>query len=197
MKDFNEMIGSNAKVKTAAKAKAKQTVIIPAPAEVQVEITALLKAKKAKKVAESNIKKAEAPVLDFGIKLKDQNAYQGNFQKSYDIGNDDEHIKLVTANKWSYNEEDVPAIKEIISKKADADELLPKQTDVIMKRDVFKDSDLQKRFFKMVGEAFPEFFETQVSHKVCEDFDKKIYALGPEIVEQLRVYMRQSKPSLR
>jgi len=194
--NFDDMINTNTKKKeTSKKTSKKSAEIIAVPEDIQKEIDSLIKAKKDKKVAESNIKKAEPKIIEHGIKLKDDNAYIGKFQKSYKLGNDDSHVNMVTANKWSFNEEDVDDIKNIIGD--DAEELIVEETEVRLKADVFKDEELKKRFVKMVGKAFPEFFETVKSHHVSADFDEQIYKLGKDKVEDLQVYMKQSKPSLR
>ena len=49
----------------------------------------------------------------------------------------------------------------------------------------------------MVGKAFPEFFETVVSHQVADDFDEMVYELPKEDFEDLKLLMKQSKPALR
>ena len=192
---FDEMLNSNVKPKETKKASKKSAEIIPVPANVQAEIDKLLEAKKAKKKAESDIKKAEPTIIDHGIQLKDGNAYKGSFQKSYKLGNDDNHVNMVTANKWSFNEDDVDQIKEIIGE--NANDMIIKNTEVRLKPNVFSDPELKQRFVQMVGMEFPEFFETHVSHHVSDDFDEKIYDLGEETVEDLRLLMKQSKPSLR
>ena len=192
---FDDMLNSNVKKKETKKASKKSAEIVPVPADVQAEIDKLLEAKKAKKKAESDIKKAEPTIIDHGITLKDGNAYKGSFQKSYKLGNDDNHVNMVTANKWSFKEEDVDSIKEIIGD--DADEMIIKETEVRLKPEVFKDPELKQKFVQMVGMEFPDFFETHVSHHVSADFDEKIYNLGEEKVEDLRLLMKQSKPSLR
>ena len=191
---FDDLINTNVKKKETKKVSKKSAEIIPVPADVQDEIDKLLEAKKAKKKAESDIKKAEPTILDHGIQLKDQNAYKGSFQKSYKLGNDDSHVNMVTANKWSFKEEDVDSIKEIIGD--DADEMIIKETEVRLKPEVFKDPELKQKFVQMVGMDFPEFFETHVYHYVSDDFDEKVYDADIDL-EDLRLLMKQSKPSLR
>ncbi len=196
--DFDSMLDSNKKTKADTKTKKSSAEIIAVPAEVQVEIDTLLKAKKAKKKAESDIKKSESPIIEHGITLKDGNAYDGKFQKSYKLGNDDSHVNFVTANKWSFKEEDVKDIKSIIDDAdGDSSEMIIEHKEVKLKAEVFKDDELKAKFVEMVGQAFPEFFETVVSHSVSADFDEKIYKLGEGAVEDLKVLMKQSKPSLR
>lgn len=192
---FDDMLNSNVKKKETKKASKKSAEIVPVPADVQAEIDKLLEAKKAKKQAESNIKKAEPTIIDHGLKMKDENAYNGKFQKSYKLGNDDNHVNMVTANKWSFKEEDVDQIKEIIGEEK-ADGMIVKETEVRLKPEVFKDPELKQKFVQMVGMDFPEFFETHVYHHVSDDFDEKVYDHDIDL-EDLRLLMKQSKPSLR
>lgn len=193
--DFDALLDTNKVKKADAKTKKTNAEIIQVPAEIQVEIDTLLKAKKEKKKAESDIKKAENPILEYGIELKDGKAFEGSFQKSYKLGTADSHVNFVTANKWSFKEDDVDQIKDIIGEKAN--DLIKENKEVKLKAEVFSDPELKKRFVEMVGRDFPEFFETVVSHHVSDDFDEKIYDLGEETVDDLRLLMKQSKPSLR
>ena len=195
MTDFNNLIKTNTTTKTTSAAKKKAVEIIEVPNNIQDEIKNLLQAKKDKKVAESKIKKAETPIIDFGLNLKNEKAFNGSFQKSYKLGNDDDYVTFVTANKWSFAEDDVEIIKETIGEKAD--ELIEEETVVKLKSEVFSNPELQDKFVKMVGEAFPEFFETVVSHHVSDKFDEEVYKLGKEKFEAINTLMKQSKPSLR
>lgn len=195
MSDFDAMLDTNKKKKTAAKSKKSNAEIIAVPSNIQEEIDSLIQAKKDKKVAESNIKKAEPTIIEHGIQLKDEKAYSGKFQKSYKLGTDDSHVNFVTANKWSFKEDDVDEIKDLLGDKAD--DLLIEEKEVKLKAEVFKDEELKKKFVEMVGRDFPEFFETVVSHRVSDDFDEKVYDLGEDTYEDLKLLMKQSKPSLR
>lgn len=193
--DFDSMLDSNKVKKTDAKSKKSNAEILPVPADVQVKIDSLLNAKKAKKTAESDIKKAEPTIIEHGINLKNEKAFSGKFQKSYKLGTSDSHVNFVTANKWSFKEDDVPEIKELLAEKAD--DLIVENKEVKLKSEVFSDNDLKAKFVQMVGDTFPEFFETVVSHHVSADFDEKIYDLDEGTFEDLQLLMKQSKPSLR
>lgn len=198
MSDFDSLLNTNTVKKTDAKTKKSNAEILPVPDRVQVEIDNLIKAKKAKKTAESDIKKAEPTILGHGITMKDEKAFGGKFQKSYKIGTSDSHVNFVTANKWSFKEDDVNEIKNMINEAdVNADDLIIEQKDVKLKAEVFSDEDLKAKFVEMVGNAFPEFFETVVHHHVSADFDEKVYDLGEDTLEDLRLLMKQSKPSLR
>jgi hypothetical protein len=191
---FDDLLGTNTKIKTAKKTKSTAE-IIPVPKNVQEQIDSLIAAKKAKKVAESDIKKAEPTIIEHGQNLKNEKAFGGKFQKSFKLGTDESHVNFVTANKWSFLEGDVEDIKEIIGEKAD--EMILEDKVVKLKAEVFSNPDLQKKFVKMVGKAFPEFFETVVSHHVSDTFDEDIYDLPKNDFNNLMLLMKQSKPSLR
>lgn len=195
MSDFDDLLNSNTTKKVAKKASKKSAEIIPVPSNIQTEIDSLLKAKKAKKTAESDIKKSEPTIIEHGITMKDKKAFSGKFQKSYKLGNDENHVNMVTANKWGFKEDDVDEIKNIIGE--NADDLIIEEKDVKLKAEVFSNPDLKKKFVEMVGKDFPEFFETVVSHHVSADFDEKVYDLGESAYEDLKLLMKQSKPSLR
>ena len=162
-----------------------------------------MEGKKEKKLAESKIAKASPIIIDVGLLMQVQNAYDGKFQKSYKLGNEKNHVNMVTANSWSFKEEDVPVIKNIIDdghgkKKIPSDEMLLKDRKVQLKKEVFSDQVMMKKFIKMVGKDFPEFFETVESHYVSENFDQEIFeVLDKEEIDNLKMFMKQKKPSLR
>ena len=58
--------------------------------------------------------------------MKDEKAFSGKFQKSYKLGTSDSHVNFITANKWSFKEDDVNDIKDIIG--TNADEMMIKET---------------------------------------------------------------------
>lgn len=193
---FDDMINSNKTVKKTTKAKTAAKEILPVPGNIQTKISDLLKAKKAKKVAESDIKKAESEILPYGLNMRDENGFSGKFQKSYKLGSNDEHINFINANKWSFSENDVDDISDILGD--DADDMIIEDKVVKLKSEVFSDPKLQKALIQAVGSRFAEFFETNITHHVSEDFDKKVYdTCTKDSIEDLRVYMKQSKPSLR
>jgi hypothetical protein len=198
MSNFDDLLNTNTTKKETPKASKKSAEIVGVPENIQTEIDSLLNAKKAKKTAESDIKKAEPTIIEHGIKMKDDKAFGGKFQKSYKLGNAENHVNMVTANKWSFKEDDVDEIKKIIDGGCgNPDDLIIEDKIVKLKAEVFSNPDLQKKFIKMVKGDFPEFFETVVSHHVSADFDEKVYDLGEGAFEDIKLLMKQSKPSLR
>ena len=51
---------------------------------------------------------------------------------------------------------------------------------------------------ELVGERFADFFDTEVKLNTCDNFSQIIYqAVEPEQLDNLRVFARQYKPSIR
>jgi hypothetical protein len=194
--NFLDTITANAKVASKSKAKAKDDSILEPPSNIKDDIKTLKAAKATAKKAKSDISLAEKSIIEFGRNHKDAQAFAGNFNKSYKIaGHGDETVTFVTANKWSLNTDDINEINEIIGDAAN--EMLPATYNVKVKAEVFTDEEKQQELMELLGDRWTDFFETTVSYKPCDDFDKKIYSLGKDKVDDLSVYMKQSKPSIR
>jgi len=195
------MIKTNSKKAEPKKAKKTEKVIHPVSETVQTAIKAVISAKKAKKVAESNIKKNEPVVIDHGIRFQEDMFFdKSEFNKSYKFGDADDNVTFVTANKWGFEQGDVGIIHEIIEDADGSVEDLMEQDEPIVKfkSEVFSDPVIQKELVKLVGKKFDRYFETiEGKWGVKEDFDKNVLKLGPGAVEDLKVYMKKSKPSLR
>ena len=188
-------ITGNAKV--AEKKPAKKTdnsIITDAPENVKADIDELIKAKKAMKAAKATITQKESSIIEFGKKHKDEQAFNGNFNKSYKIqGAGDDTVTFVTANKFSFAADDVPEIEEILGD----DIALDTDYVVKIKNEVFTDEVKQKELMELLGDRWNDFFDTTVVKTVPADFDKAIYGLGKEKKDDLEVLMKQSKPSVR
>ena len=196
--NFMDTIAGNAKVAPTTKAKkVDDSILQNAPEEVKADVTKILAAKKTMKKAKSDVTVAEKSIIEFGKKHKNTEAFAGRFKKSYKIaGANDDSVTFVTANKWSFNTDDIADIKEIIGK--NADDLLPSSYNVSIKPEVFTDKEKQDELMKLLGTRWNDFFDTTVSYKPVEDFDAKIYTeLNEEKMTDLAVYMKQSKPSVR
>ena len=198
--NFDEVVASSAKPKVkAAKKKSDKEIITNASQAVKQAVSNVIKAKAAKKKAESDIKVNETPVIEFGNTLKDENAFNGNYNKSYKIQglNEDDVITFVTANKFSHKEEDEEEIAEIMGEE-NFEELMPKSYEIKVKAEVFNDPKLQKILMEKMGDRFNEFFEVESSRKVTENFDEEIYKrFDADTVQDIKVYVKQSKPSIR
>lgn len=197
--NFDEMVKASAKPKTAAKSK-KQTkeIITNAPQAVKKAISKLIKAKSDKKKAESEIKVNENPIIEFGHELKDGRALDGDYNKSYKIqgDSDDDVVTFVTANKFSHKEDDEEELEEIMGD--DFEELMPKSYSIKVKAEIFNDPDMQKELMERMGDKFNEFFEVESSRKVIDTFDEELYKrFDKDQIDDIKVFVKQSKPSLR
>ena len=197
--NFDEVVASSAKPKVkAAKKSSGKEIITNASQAVKQAVSNVIKAKAAKKKAESDIKVNETPVIEFGNTLKDERAFNGDYNKSYKIqGLNEDVVTFVTANKFSHKEEDEEEIAEIMGEE-NFEELMPKAYDIKVKAEVFNDPALQKELMEKMGDRFNEFFEVESSRKVIETFDEEIYKrFDADTVQDIKVYVKQSKPSIR
>lgn len=198
--NFEQVVESSATPKSKkAKSKVEKEIILDAPQEVKDAITKVIKAKADKKKAESEIKVNETPVIGFGKDLQDGRALSGDFNKSYKIqgANDEDVVTFVTANKFSHKEDDEEEIAELMGEE-NFDELIPKSYKITVKEEVFADSDMQEFLMTKMGKRFNEFFEVESSRKVVPTFDEELYKrYEQEEIDDIRVYVKQAKPSIR
>jgi hypothetical protein len=197
--NFDDVVKASAKPKTKiAKKKSDKEIISNAPQAVKKAVSNVIKAKAAKKKAESDIKVNETPVIEFGNTLKNERAFNGDYNKSYKIqGLNDDVVTFVTANKFSHKEDDEEEIAEIMGEE-NFEELMPKAYTIKVKSEVFNDPDLQKELMEKMGDRFNDFFEVESSRKVTENFDEELYKrFDEDIVQDIKVYVKQSKPSIR
>jgi DNA-binding ferritin-like protein (Dps family) len=198
---FMDTIANNAKVAPTTKAKrVDDSILQNAPEIVKADISKIIAAKKAMKKAKSEITVAEKSIIGFGTTHKDAEAENGRFKKSYKIaGNDNDMVTFVTANKWSFNTDDITEIKEVLGK--NADDLMPSSYNVSIKQEIFDDTEegkaKQKELMELLGDRWNDFFDTTVSYKPVDDFDSRIYELNADKRSDLKVYMKQSKASVR
>jgi hypothetical protein len=194
--DFLDAVTSTSKSKSStSKSKSKKEIVV-APKDIQVAIEDFSAAKKEKKAAEARMEKHEGSILSHCQGIYDKNGFSGKFSKSFHIGNENNSVNFVTANRFSVASADVGIVKEILGESADA--LIKTEHEVKIKSAIFTDKDLQKKLMDLVGENFAEFFETVTTYSVVEDFDSKIFsALDTEGINNLRQFVKQSKPSLR
>ena len=195
---FMDTIAGNAKVAPTTKAKkVDDSILTDAPKAVKADITKILAAKKTMKKAKSEVTVAEKSIIEYGQTVKDTEAFAGRFKKSYKIaGNNNDTVTFVTANKWSFNTDDIAEIKEVLGKKAD--EMMPSSYNVSIKSEVFTDKAKQEELMKLLGNRWNDFFDTTVSYKPVDDFDSLIYTeLDKAKLDDLNVYMKQSKASVR
>jgi hypothetical protein len=198
--NFDDVVKGSAKPKskTAKKASGKE-IITDASKAVQNAISNVIKAKSEKKKAESDIKISETPIIEFGNGLKDDRAFNGDYNKSYKIQGKtpDEVVTFVTANKFSHNEDDEEDLSELMGEE-NFNDLMPKDHVIKVKADIFDDPKKQEFLMKQMGDKFSEYFEVESSRKVISTFDEELYKrFDADKVADIKVLIKQSKPSIR
>jgi plastocyanin len=197
--NFSDMVEEVAKPKSKSTSKkSDKEIISDAPEAVKKAITAVVKAKAEKKKAESDIKVSETPVIEFGNKLKDERAFNGDYNKSYKIeGSEGETVTFVTANKFSHNVDDEEELAELMGEE-NFEDLVPKEQVLKVKDDIFTNPEMQEFLMKKMGNRFNEFFEVETSRKVIPTFDEELYKrFDEDKVADIKVFMKQSKPSIK
>lgn len=196
---FDDMLGAAAAPVKKTSGRVVKEIITDAPKAVKEGISKVLKAKAAKKAAESEIKIGETPVIEFGQALKDERALNGDYNKSYKVQglNDDEVITFVTANKFSYKEEDEEEVKDLMGED-DFDEMIPEDFQITVKKEVFADPKMQEFLMSKMGKRFAEFFEVTKTRKVIPTYDEKLYQkYDQEKIDDIKVFVKQAKPSIK
>ena len=195
MSKFMNAVKNSEKVeKSPDKKKASGAVINPS-AEIKESIDMLVKAKSDLAVAKADIASLEPEIIEVAREVQDADALKGNFRKSYELRGNGSTVKFVSANKFSIAEEDIDDLK--IALGDDFDNLITTSYTVRMKAEVFENDDLSDELMELLGDRFGDFFETITNRKVCEDFDKKLYDLDPDIREDVKELAKQAKPALR
>ena len=197
--NFADMVEGAAKPKSkSASKKSDKEIISDAPEAVKNAITAVVKAKTEKKKAESDIKVNETPVIEFGNKLKDERAFNGDYNKSYKIeGSEGETVTFVTANKFSHSEEDEDELSELMGED-NFEDLVPKDYTITVKGEVFNDPAMQEFLMKKMGDKFNDYFEVETNRKIIPTFDEELYKrFDEDKVADIKVFMKQSKPAVK
>ncbi len=191
---FGAMLGATKKTEAAPKKGKMPTV--DAPPEVKTAVDEYQEAKAQAKQAEAVMDVAGAVITGFVREKQDADGYAGKFSGSYALMGHKSTAKVVYANKYSLSPEDDAQLQEILGDNFPA--MVSRKFTVKLKDEVFESEEKQAALMALLGESFPEFFETRVSLAVCEGFNKEIYrVLKPEDLENLRVFARQYKPSIR
>jgi len=193
-KFMNAVKGTKVEKTTATKKKKTAPVINPSD-EIKEKVDLLVKAKAELSKAKANIALAEPDIIKSAREVQDKDALKGNFRKSYEVLGIDSSVKFVTANKFSIAEGDVEDLEEVLGDKFE--EMVETSYTVKLKSEIFSDESKQEELMNLLGDKFEDFFETVTHHKVCEDFDKKLYDLDAETREDVKELAKQAKPALR
>lgn len=196
MSKFMNAVKNTKVEKTTATKKKKSAPVINPSEDIKEKVDLLINAKADLAKAKANIALAEPEIINVAREVQEKDALAGNFRKSYEVlGNGNNTIKFVTANKFSIAENDVEDLEEVLGDKFE--EMIETSYTVKLKSDIFADEEKQDELMNLLGDKFDEFFETVTHHKVCEDFDKKLYDLDTETREEVKELAKQAKPSLR
>jgi len=195
--DFFSALNST-KVETATKAtKDKISVLTPAENGLRAKVDEYVEWKNREKEAKAEKESREGDILEYAEKIRDDEGFNGNYQKSYRVAGINAVVTVVSADKFSkIRDEDVPQIKELLGKRID--EFIQTKPKVALRDEIFTDEKLQKALMALVPkERFGEFFVSTADTTVTEGYDKKVYTLSRKIVDALRQLIRQAKPSVR
>lgn len=153
--------------------------------------------------AKVNMKQAEAVMAQAAEEIveavrarQDKDGYAGKFSNSYKVMGTRHNVSVVYQNRFSINPEDKSVLVEILGE--DYGRLIVEKPTVRLTAEVLEDEKLQAQLMKMVGDKFAQFFEVVPNLAAAEGFVKDVYrVVAPEDLTELRLYMKQYKPSLR
>jgi hypothetical protein len=192
---FAETLAQTAKVAEAKAKKSKMPTLQPTP-DVAQAVDDYQEAKIQYKMAEATMDQAGTILQEFVRQHQDQDGFKGHYQGSYAVMGIKHSAKVVYANKFTLNGEDKDNLKEILGEHYDY--LLSEKYSVKLKGSVFEDEALAAELMELLGDRWGDFFDTEVKLSVCEDFSRVVYqAVEPEQLDNLRVFARQFKPSIR
>lgn len=193
--NFFEAVTGVAVAKTTGKKENGMAYLSP-PDAIRTKVDEIVEWKKKEKEAKAEKESREVDIIDWAKEKQDKDAFAGNFQKSYKIKGFAETITFVSSDRFSNIVADnVSALQNALGKKFD--EFVEKKMTVLLKEEVLKDESLQKELMELVGDKFQTFFRSEISYKPVDGFDKKIFSLAKNVVEKVREFIQQAKPSLR
>jgi hypothetical protein len=192
---FGDMLAATA-TKVEPKAKKSSMPTLKATQEVAEAVDKYQESKVNYKQAEAAMGAAAEIITSFIRDHQDEEGYAGRYQGSYAVQGNRHQAKVIYANKFSINAEDESELARLLGEHYEG--MIQKQFSVKLRAAVLEDADLQAELMELVGERFPDFFETTASLSVAEGFSREIYQAVPsEHIDELRTYARQYKPSIR
>lgn len=193
---FGDALAQTAKAAEPKAKKSKMPVIQVVPPEVAQAVDDYQEAKVQYKMAEATMDNAGTILQAFVRQHQDEDGFKGHYQGSYAVMGIKHQAKVVYANKFSINPEDDGQLMELLGENYEY--LITKRFSVKLKAAVFEDEALQAELMELVGDRFADFFDTEVKLNTCDNFSQIIYqAVEPEQLDNLRVFARQYKPSIR
>lgn len=192
---FNDVLEGTKKDKT--KEKSKIPVLHNTPLNIRQKVDQVVELKAEQKEIKAALEEAGDHVVEYVIPIQDDDGFKGKFRHSYTIpGTNNRSVKFVSANRFSISPNDEQEIRKILGSHFHS--LIDVLYEVKLKPEVFEEKEKQERLMELLGDSFVEFFETTKSLTVKEDFDKDVYkAINKKKLNNLRVFCKQSRPSLR
>jgi hypothetical protein len=195
--DFFEAVTGVATAKTATGKKDNGMLMLSPPEAIRKAVDEIVSWKKKEKEAKAEKESREVDIIDWVKEKQDKDGFSNNFQKSYRVQGINETITFVSSDRFSnITAENVPTLQTVLGKKFD--EFVEKKMTVSLKEEVLRDEALQQELMNLIGkDKFQTFFRSEISYKPVDGFDKKLFSLGKTVVEKVREFIQQAKPSLR
>lgn len=195
--NFDDILQATKITKKPASKKKNDMPHLNPNAELRECVDGYVNAKKRFNMAKGDMEEAGNAIIEFSRSEQDKAGYAGDFRKSYVIpGNVENQVKFISSNRYSVSADDAVEIKELLGDQFE--NLMVEKLEVSLKAEIFENEALKVEFMKLIGERFPEFFETKATLAVAEDFDKDVYdAVDKDNLTDLRTFVKPYKPSLR
>ena len=197
--DFNSMIGGGKSEGEAKKTKSSAPVI-NLPEDKHGNLDAFLEEKSKMKNAEAAMRQEEAEILEVCRKVHDENGLKGKFSNSYLVnGAPGKTVKFITTDRFSVSQEQesLDELRDTLGD--DFGEVVVKQQVVQLKAEVFESEELQAELVKLIGNRFPDFFETTFKWVAKKGLNESIFktAKTQDKLDKVREIVVPAKPSLR
>ncbi len=196
--DFKTALNTNKVTKTTTAKKSSMPIIEVTDQDVEESITAFIDAQSREKSAKADKEFHATNIVSHVRPTQDENAFNGNFSKSYQVKSDVGTVKFVTADKFSINNDDKPEFEKLFGKK-NFDTLMEEEFTVTLKPDVFLNEEKQNELMDLLGDKFNEFFDVDTKLKTKGNFDQNVYGVvkTQSKLDEVRTFAKQNKPSIR
>lgn len=196
MNTFQKALETNKKTKSVGAKKKTMPTVEFSDKEMNTAVSEFLKSRQVEKEAKAEKEFHSNFIVEKVRTIQDENAFNGEFSKSYEVKTSVGSVKFVTADKFSVNPNDEKEIRNLLGNEFDS--LMEEKVEVKLKESVMNNTELQKKLMKLIGNNFDEFFEVTSTLTTKEGFDEKVYEkVDKSKMDELRTYVKQSKPSIR
>lgn len=196
MNTFQKALETNKKTKSVGAKKKTMPTVEFSDKEMNTAVSEFLKSRQVEKEAKAEKEFHSNFIVEKVRTIQDENAFNGEFSKSYEVKTSVGSVKFVMADKFSVNPNDEEEIRNILGNEFNS--LMEEKVEVKLKESVMNNTELQKKLMKLIGNNFDEFFEVTSTLTTKEGFDEKVYEkVDKSKMDELRTYVKQSKPSIR